>query len=172
MTTFWYMRIVLKDIPPEIITQYNLLPLSHHGFVYVEIRKGMYGLKEAGIISYKRLVTKMAPHRYHPVRFTPVLWRHDTLPTTFTLVVDDFGIKYFHKYYLAHLFNALRQNYMITTDMSGSHYCGLSIKWNYPDRWVEISMPGYVCKALQKFRHPHHNRAHHAPHQWVKPTYG
>ena len=67
----------------------------------------MYGLKEAGIIAFKRLVTKMAPHGYHRVQFTPGLWRHATLPTTFKLAVDDFGIKHFHKDHLTHLFNAL-----------------------------------------------------------------
>ena len=166
------MRIALKDIPSEIITEYNLFQIAHHGFVYVEIRKGMYGLKEASIIAFKRLVTKMAPHGYHPVYFTPGLWRHETLPTTFTLAVDDFGIKYFHQDHLTHLFNALRQNYKITIDLSGSHYCGLTIKWNYEEGWVEISMPGYVWKALHKFLHHHPKRPQHAPHQWFKPAYG
>ena len=132
----------------------------------------MYGLKEAGIIAFNRLVTKLAPHGYHPVRFTPGLWRHNSLPTTFTLAVDDFGIKYFHQDHLTHLFNALRQNYKITIDLSGSHYCGLTIIWNYNKGWVKILMPGYVGKALQKFLHPHPKRSQHAPHQWIKPTYG
>ena len=172
MKIFRYMRIALKDIPPEIIIEYNLLSIAHNGYVFVEISKGMYGLKEAGIIAFKRLVANLAPHGYHPVRFTPGLWKHDTLPTTFTLAVDDFGIKYFQQDHLDHLFMALRTNYNITTDMTGRNYCGLTLDWQYPQGYVDISMPGYIHKSLQKFRHPLPKRPQHAPHQWVKPNYG
>ena len=30
--------------------KYDIQSIASHGFVYVEIRKGMYGFKEAGII--------------------------------------------------------------------------------------------------------------------------
>ncbi len=73
MQTYRYMQIALKDIPPEIIAEYNLLSIPHRHHVFVEIRKGMYGLKEAGIIAFNRLVANLKPHGYHPVRFTPGL---------------------------------------------------------------------------------------------------
>ncbi len=39
------MRLSVDIIPPqEIIDQYNLLPLIHHGFVYIVIQKVVYGL--------------------------------------------------------------------------------------------------------------------------------
>ena len=55
MKFFRYMRIALKDIPPEIIIEYNLLSIAHNGYVFIEISKGMYGLKEAGIIASNAL---------------------------------------------------------------------------------------------------------------------
>ena len=63
---------------------------------------------------------------------TPGLWTHTTLPSTFTLSVDNFGIKFFAKDDATHLLDALRENYSITVDPSGSKYCGLTIKCNYP----------------------------------------
>ena len=52
MANYQYMRIHLKDIPNEVIIEYSLLPIANsRGCVYVEIRKGVYGLKEAGIIA-------------------------------------------------------------------------------------------------------------------------
>ena len=132
----------------------------------------MYGLTEASIIAFKSLVANMAPREYHPVRLTPDLWRHETLPTTFTLVVDDFGIKYFHTDQLTHFLNALRQNYRISMDLSGSDYCGLTLKWDYKKQFFNLSIPGYVEKALQKFLDPHPKHSQHTPHQWVKPNYG
>ena len=48
MERFEYMNIPFKDIPQIIIDQYELQPLVHNGMVLVEIRKGMYGLPQAG----------------------------------------------------------------------------------------------------------------------------
>ena len=76
----------------------------------------MYGLKEAGILAFEQLVTKVAPQGYKPAPFTPVLWRHTTKPTTFTLCVDDFGVKTFTKTDTLHLDAALHKDYEITTD--------------------------------------------------------
>jgi hypothetical protein len=40
-----YMRILLSKFPEEILDKYNLKRLAIYGWVYIEIRKGMYGLK-------------------------------------------------------------------------------------------------------------------------------
>ena len=48
MSTYEYMRIRYNEIPEEIIQQYKLNNLEHNGWVYIEIRKGMPGLKQAG----------------------------------------------------------------------------------------------------------------------------
>ena len=42
-------------IPQEIIEQYNLQKLVHNGYVYIEVRKGMPGLKQAGKTANERL---------------------------------------------------------------------------------------------------------------------
>ena len=54
----------------------------------------MYGLPQAGILAYNRLVTHLALSGYTPVQHTPGHFRHATRPVTFSLVVDDFAIKY------------------------------------------------------------------------------
>ena len=46
------MRIPLKIIPQEIIDAYNLTALVYNqGWIHMRIEKGMYGLKQARIIS-------------------------------------------------------------------------------------------------------------------------
>jgi hypothetical protein len=40
------MRPPLSIIPDDIISKYNLQAISVGGWVYLEIRKGMYGLKK------------------------------------------------------------------------------------------------------------------------------
>ena len=173
MANYQYMQIHLRDIPNEVVIEYSLLPIADSsGYIYVEIKKGMYGIKESGIIAYKRLVRNLQSHCYAPVAHTPGIWTHANLSTTFTLAVDDFGIKFFAADDATHLLDALRENYSITVDTSDSKYCGLTIKWNYPGNYVAISMPNSVCKALERLQHPMPTRPRHSPHKWLATTYG
>ena len=142
MANYQYMRIHLKDIQNEVVFEYSLLPISDsRGYVCIKIRKGVYRLKEASSIAYKPLVRNLQPHGYAPVAHTPGLWTHTTLPTTFTLAVDDLCIKFFAADDATHLLDTLQKNYSITVDQPGSKYCGLTIKWNHPGDYVDISIP-------------------------------
>ena len=172
MARFEYMRIPTKFIPPAISEQYNLAPLVHHDHVMVEIRKGMYGLPQAGILANQRLVAHLLRHGYCATPNTPGLFHHTTRPITFSLVVDDFGVKYVGKHNAEHLIDTLRQLYTITTEWDGTLYCGLTLAWNYTTRHVDVSMPGYIARALARFNHIPATRAQHAPHAWIPPSYG
>jgi hypothetical protein len=48
---FEYMKMLLSHFPEEIIQKYNLNALAVDGWVYIEIRKFMHGLKQAGILA-------------------------------------------------------------------------------------------------------------------------
>ena len=51
-----YMKILLAHIPDEIIAEYALKSkVPSNGAIYIEIRKGMYGLPQAGILANKLL---------------------------------------------------------------------------------------------------------------------
>jgi hypothetical protein len=50
MPGFEYMKMLLSRFPEEIVQKYNLNSLAVDGWVYIEIRKGMYGLKQAGLL--------------------------------------------------------------------------------------------------------------------------
>jgi hypothetical protein len=47
---FEYMKMLLSRFPEEIVQNYNLNTLAVDGWVYIEIRKGIYGLKQAGLL--------------------------------------------------------------------------------------------------------------------------
>ena len=51
MSRYKYMRIRFDEIPQNIIDAYKIDELVHNGHVYMEIWKGMPGLKQAGRIS-------------------------------------------------------------------------------------------------------------------------
>jgi hypothetical protein len=86
--------------------------------------------------------------------------------------VDNFGIKYFSKDDADHLLNALRTQYTISTNWNGNNYCGLTLHWHYNLGYVDISIPGYVFKALARLQHPKPFQPQYVPHCWTQPAYG
>ena len=93
MARYEYMKLALACIPDKIIDQYSLRTLSSDGLVYLDIRKGMPSLKQAGRIANDRLKAHLAHFGFAPVPRTSALWKHTTNPIIFSLVVDDFGFK-------------------------------------------------------------------------------
>jgi hypothetical protein len=89
---FEYMKMQLSRFPEEIIQKYNLNALVVDGWVSIEIRKCMYGLKQAGLLANQLLQTRLAPFGYYPARHTTGIWLQKTRPISFTLVVDDFAV--------------------------------------------------------------------------------
>ena len=47
------------------------------------------------------------------------MWKHNIRPIKFTLVVDDFGVKYSEKEHNIHLKVALKKIYKLTIDWEG-----------------------------------------------------
>ena len=171
MQRYEYMRIPLALLPQAIIDQYDLMSIAHKGHVCVEITKGMYGLPQAGRIANDALVLHLAQDGYHQSAQIPGLFKHETRPVSFCLVVDDFGIKYVGKENAEHLLQTLRKKYTITTDWEGKQFCGINLTWDYKNRTVDMDMPKYVDNALQRFEHEL-EKAEHSPHHWIAPHYG
>ena len=151
--------------------------MEKDGWVYLNIFKGMYGLKQAGTISNMELTKHLDNFGYYPVQQNPGLWRHKTRATIFTLVVDDFVIKYATHQDADHLLQALCAKYTISTDWEATLYIGITLKWYYTDGHVDLSMPKYVTKALHKFKNSlqkflPNNKPEYSPHKHVKANYG
>jgi hypothetical protein len=75
-----YIRMLLSRFPEEILNKYNLTALAVDGWVYIEIRKDMYGLKQAGLLANQLLQKHLSPFGYYPARHTPGLWIHKRDP--------------------------------------------------------------------------------------------
>ena len=168
-----YMRIHARYFLDDIRLQYDIENLiDADGYVYVKIKKGMYGLKQAALLAYNHLVKQLKPHGYHPCPETTGLWKHKTRRTKFCLCVDDFGVKYFSQDDADHFLDSLKAHYKISVDYEGKHYCGFTIDWNYEKGYVDISMPKYIPDLLRKLQHPKPTKPQYAPHLWVVPAYG
>ncbi len=73
-----------------IVKRYNLTQHVHNGFVYLKLRRAVWGLPQARILANKLLCKRLLPHGYFEYNNTPGLWKLKTSTISFTLVVDDF----------------------------------------------------------------------------------
>ena len=56
MDRFKYMKLKLSNPPKDFVKLYNLVSkVDKNGFVYLKIRRGMYGLLQSGILSQQLL---------------------------------------------------------------------------------------------------------------------
>jgi hypothetical protein len=98
-----YVGIPEHMLPDEIITLYNLKPNA-------EVRKGMYGLPQAGRLANLQLQKFLEPHGYIPCPITPGLWKDLHSDLQFTLVVDNFGVQYTKKTDVDRLLTTFQKN--------------------------------------------------------------
>ncbi len=167
-----YMPIPFTPFPSWIVEQYGLANKIHNGHLYLEMRRVVWGLPQAGKLANKLLKKHLAPHGYYECKQTLGLWKHTTRPISFTLVVNDFGVKYTHKEDIDHLIKCIKEQYELTKDLDGDLYCGIRLKWDYNIRTLDISMPGYILKQLQKYKHDCPQHPQHCPYSPLPKQYG
>ncbi len=134
--------------------------------------KGMYSLPQAGLIANNILEKRLNRHKYWQSKLVPGLWKHDTRPIQFTLVVNNFGVKYVGEEHANHLISVLKEHYEIDVDWEGTRFIGLTLDWDYSGHKVHLSMPGYIARAMARFAHPAPAKPQHQPHPHTERTYG
>eukprot|EP00804_Cyclotella_cryptica_P005887 CCRYP_000170-RA/>CCRYP_000170-RA protein AED:0.43 eAED:0.43 QI:0/0/0/1/0/0/2/0/216 len=153
-----FMRLPLKLLPAESIDKYNLHEKADNkGWVYVCIKRGMYGLPQAGLLA-NILAKRLNIVSYDQCEYTPGLWRHVWRPITFSLVVEDFGIKTVGLTHAKHLKQTLEKYY--------------KVEWDYKHRTVHLSMPDYISKTLTRFQHCPPLEPQHSLYQAATIQYG
>jgi hypothetical protein len=108
---------------------------------------------------------------YSQSKIIPGLWTHKSRKTCFTLVVNNFAIKFTLMKDAKHLIEALKKDCMITIDWGATKYIGLTIDWDYDKGQVHVHMPGYLDKAFLKFKHVAPSKKQNSPHPHVISQY-
>jgi len=136
-----YIRAKIDDLPKEIINEYKLQEkVNRQGMVCIKVTKGMYGLPQAGLLANNLLEQRLNKHGYFQSKLVPRLWKHTTRAISFTLVLDNFGVKYVRKEHAEHLMTVLQEHYQIKADWT----IGIHLAWDYKKGRVHLYMPGYV----------------------------
>ena len=126
---FKYIHVPYSNFPPDIIEHYNLASkVAADEFIYIEIRQTIYGLKQTDKLANQQLKKVLATRGYFPSKYTPGLYLRKTSPISFTLVVDDFGVKYVNKQDALHLEKLISDNFPMKSDWNSTQYTGINLK--------------------------------------------
>ena len=113
----------LSNFPDDVIEEYKLNKLvDKNGFLFIRAENGMYRLPHAVIIAQKLLEESLKKHGYCQSDKTPGFWKHDTRHICFSLIVDDFGVKYVGKEHADHIIGVLEELYVVDKDWEGKKY--------------------------------------------------
>ena len=172
-----YVRIPVRDLPDDIMDEFNLHQYVHNGAVLFEIRKCIYGLPQAGAISQKRLVEQLNKHGYSSNPNVPCLFFNQAKTMFFTLVVDDFAVKAQIPGGVEHLVGVIEAlGYHVKVDWTGRNgvykYIGYDIKFNDKEQTVTLAMPDYVPKLIARFCPHEMPKFVASPEVYTPPIYG
>jgi hypothetical protein len=132
----------------------------------------------ARLATYANIIVDYQPQKVDPyhIQITAgdyqINYPGEPQPILFTLLVDNFGMKYINKDDVNHLIKFLKQKYKLTKDLDRNLYCGIKLKWNYDYRTLDILMPGYIIKQLQKYKHAIPTKPKHCPYTPQPRQYG
>ena len=150
-----YMSIDPAQIPQATFDKYKLATMqkTSQGNYMVRVKRGMYGLPHAGRLAMLKVTALLADAGYHECKSNKMVFKHDTRDVVFTLVVDDFLVKYVNREDAEHLMSTLEKVYVMKTDWEAKKYLGITLDWDYTSavRSVRLSMPNYVAKGVSKF---------------------
>ena len=90
----------------------------------------------------------------------------------FTLVVDDFGIKYTRKEDADYFLSVLAELYELKVNWKGDKYLGFTIEFNDELHTLSLSMPGYVEKLIKRFYPTAAPKGAASPAIYMPPSYG
>ncbi len=71
-----------------------------------------------------------------------------------------------------YLIASTKKTYTLTKDWTGNLYCGICLDWEYTNRMVDISMPGYIKKILQQYSHIASKWVQNCPYTPVPKQFG
>ena len=114
----------------------------------------MYSLPQAVILAWQQLKQQLNEHGYQQSPLTPGLWKHKTWPISFTLWVDDFGVKYVGWEHAEHLLQVLKANYKSAIDWEGKKYLWMDFTIDLKDFYLNTPMehPEYMRMKLKDLR--------------------
>ena len=167
-----YIHMHIRGIPDKIIAEYTLKEKADaNGALYIVANRGMYGFPQSGLLANELPEKRLNKRGYHKIKLVPGIWKHKWRPVQFTLVVDYFGVRYVRGKHALQLKQTLKENYTVTTEWDSTRYIGITLDWDYKQKQVHVSLPGYTKKSIKQFSHKQ-KKQENQPYPRVPIKYG
>ena len=153
----YYMKIKgeLVKILCDLDSSYTKY-ITEEGYLYLKVKKAIYGLHESGYLWYKNLSTNLKNFGYKISKFDPSFMYHPINKTHLSIYVDDILISAKEQKYITELMNYLRECYGELNDLTSINgeinYIGISIK-KYTTKnndIIKINQPNLIKKNILK----------------------
>ena len=167
-----WIKIPIKNIPRSLLEEHNLLQFIFDEHILCRVDGTMYGHPASGRLANADLVQHLAAHGYAQDDNVPCMFAHSKAPISFSLVVDDFGIKYTNDEDIADLVRVLKLKYQLRVDLTGSKYIGVRLDWDYTANTMVPSMPTYVAAGIARFCPNGAPKPSKTPGSYAQPTFG
>jgi len=171
-----WMLVPTKYMSPELISDLKLEKYIHKNHILFEVNGSLYGHPAAGRFSNKDLVQHLESHGYIQSPNVPCLFSNKDKSITFTLIVDDIGIKYINgSTEIDHLLRILQKptsKWDIKIDRTGSQYNGQRLTWNYDKNTLIADVPNYVKQANHELMPNQPIKRYNTPSMYEPVTYG
>jgi hypothetical protein len=151
------VRIDVSSISLPTLTKLGLLPFLRHShgkpFFFCDVLKLslVFPNLQSGLLSQLRLISLLTQHGFSETS-TPMLFRHHTHSTAFTLVVDDFLVRYSHPSELDHLVSCLStlDELKVHRDLPRYTYLGYTLDYSptSPSPCMTLSMHNFIPSML------------------------
>jgi hypothetical protein len=93
MMRYEYMQLKLSDMPEDIIAYYHLLDIATpNKYFNCKIRQGMFGLRQAGIITQELMATRLKDTATTRAKQCLGCGHMSGIQSPFSLVVNDFRV--------------------------------------------------------------------------------
>ncbi len=109
----------LENFISKVIEQYQLHKKALPRVLCTFPEKGIYNPHKVDVLVQNLLEESLGKNGYKQSQFTSGLWTHEWFSICFSLVVDNFGVKYVQKEHADHLVSVIHEHYEITMDWEG-----------------------------------------------------
>lgn len=168
-----WMWIPISHMSEQTIEKHDLRQYVHNKKILFQVNGTIYGHPASGHIAQNDLIEHLKKYDYTSTREVPCLFTHPTSGISFTLVVDDFGIKYTNDDNLKQFLSILQQpisKWKIKVDRTGGKYNGIRLNWNYNENTLIQDIPNYVTDNIARLNLQIKNRR--TPAKYIPPQYG
>jgi hypothetical protein len=138
-------------------------------FFYARVDKTMPGFLQAGLRACEHVTSLLLKHGYYQTQ--PCMFTHNTDPTFFALVVDDYGVKHTDRVHFDRLVACSSQKCHVKAHPIASSFLGMTIAHDRTARTITTSVPNYIPNLLARHR-PDGCKLYDSPSTCTPPSHG